>query len=83
MKKIIYILIIPFLLAAFENIAAQEMNHSDVYKRQVIALEELLRKGQVVITRTFRPFEVYMVVALIYLVMTLAISRLVAWSERG
>jgi len=36
----------------------------------------------VVITRTFRPFEVYMVVALIYLAMTLAISRLVAWSER-
>ena len=48
----------------------------------VIALEELLRKGQVVITRTFRPFEVYMVVALIYLVMTLAISALVAWSEK-
>ena len=48
----------------------------------VIALEELLRKGQVVITRTFRPFEVYMVVALIYLVMTFAISRLVAWSEK-
>ena len=48
----------------------------------VIALEDLLRKGQVIITRTFRPFEVYMVVALIYLVMTLAISRLVAWSEK-
>jgi glutamine transport system permease protein len=48
----------------------------------VIALEDLLRKGQVVITRTFRPFEVYIVVALIYLVMTLAISRLVAWSEK-
>ncbi|NLJ23890.1 MAG: amino acid ABC transporter permease [Firmicutes bacterium] len=48
----------------------------------VIALEDLLRKGQVVITRTFRPFEIYMAVALIYLVMTLAISRLVAWSEK-
>ncbi|MDD2200846.1 MAG: amino acid ABC transporter permease [Firmicutes bacterium] len=48
----------------------------------VIALEDLLRKGQVVITRTFRPFEVYAVVALIYLVMTLAISKLVSWSER-
>ena len=48
----------------------------------VIALEDLLRKGQVVITRTFRPFEVYMVVALIYLIMTLAISRLVTWSEK-
>ncbi|MGI6519209.1 MAG: amino acid ABC transporter permease [Bacillota bacterium] len=48
----------------------------------VIALEDLLRKGQVVITRTFRPFEVYTVVALIYLVMTLVISKLVSWSER-
>ncbi|NLS45625.1 MAG: amino acid ABC transporter permease [Firmicutes bacterium] len=48
----------------------------------VIALEELLRKGQVIITRTFRPFEIYMVVALIYLIMTLIISRLVAWSEK-
>jgi polar amino acid transport system permease protein len=48
----------------------------------VIALEDLLRKGQVVITRTFRPFEVYTVVALIYLVMTFVISKLVSWSER-
>ena len=48
----------------------------------VIALEDLLRKGQVVISRTFRPFEVYTVVALIYLIMTLAISGLVAWSEK-
>ncbi len=48
----------------------------------VIALEDVLRKGQVVISRTFRPFEVYTVVALIYLIMTLVISRLVAWSEK-
>ncbi|MCR4426083.1 MAG: amino acid ABC transporter permease [Firmicutes bacterium] len=48
----------------------------------VIAMEELLRKGQIVITRTFRPFEVYSVVAIMYLVMTLAISQLVRWSER-
>lgn len=48
----------------------------------VIALEELLRKGQVVITRTFRPFEVYTVIAILYLIMTLAISKLVSWSER-
>ncbi len=48
----------------------------------IIALEDLLRKGQIVITRTFRPFEVYAVVALIYLAMTLAISKFVSWSER-
>lgn len=47
-----------------------------------IALEELVRKGQIIITRTFRPFDIWLVVALIYLVMTLAISRLVDWSEK-
>lgn len=47
-----------------------------------ISLEELVRRGQMVITRTFRPFEIWIAVAIIYLVMTLAISRLVAWSEK-
>ncbi len=47
-----------------------------------ISMEELLRKGQIIITRTFRPFEIYLVVALMYLVMTLAISQLVRWAER-
>jgi len=47
-----------------------------------IALEELVRKGQIVIGRTFRPFEVWMAVALIYLVMTFAVSRLVNIAEK-
>lgn len=48
----------------------------------VIALEELVRKGSIVIGRTFRPFEVWIDVALIFLVMTIGISRLIAWVER-
>lgn len=48
----------------------------------VIAMEELLRRGQIVITRTFRPFEIYAVVAVIYLTMTFVISQVVRWSER-
>lgn len=48
----------------------------------VIALEELVRKGQIVIGRTFRPFEIWIDVALVFLVMTLAISRLVSWTEK-
>ncbi|HHY45704.1 MAG TPA: amino acid ABC transporter permease [Firmicutes bacterium] len=48
----------------------------------VIAMEELVRKGQIVIGRTFRPFEIWIVVALIYLVLTLSISRLVAFTEK-
>jgi polar amino acid transport system permease protein len=47
-----------------------------------IALEELVRRGQMVITRTFRPFEIWISVALVYLAMTMLISWLVRWSEK-
>lgn len=48
----------------------------------VIALEELVRKGQIIIGRTFRPFEVWLAVALIYFVMTFTVSRLVSVVEK-
>ncbi|NLN16555.1 MAG: amino acid ABC transporter permease [Firmicutes bacterium] len=48
----------------------------------VIALEELVRRANIVITRTYRPFEIWLGVAFMYLIMTIAISRLVAYMER-
>lgn len=48
----------------------------------IIALEELVRKGQIIIGRTFRPFEVWLAVALLFFLMTFAISRLVDLLER-
>lgn len=48
----------------------------------IIALEELVRKGQIIIGRTFRPFEVWLAVAVIYFVMTFAVSRLVSVVEK-
>ncbi|HHT43133.1 MAG TPA: amino acid ABC transporter permease [Firmicutes bacterium] len=48
----------------------------------VIALEELVRKGQLIIGRTFRPFEVWLAVALIYFIMTFTVSRLVNVVEK-
>ncbi|AZR72042.1 nickel transporter [Anoxybacter fermentans] len=48
----------------------------------VISLEELLRKGQLIITRTFRPFEIYFAVAILYLLLTTLISRFIAYTER-
>lgn len=48
----------------------------------VIALEELLRAGQLIVTRTFKPVEIYAVIAIIYLIMTTAISVLVTLTER-
>lgn len=48
----------------------------------VIGFEELTRRGQLIIAQTYATFEIWLSVALLYLTMTLAISRLVAYLER-
>ncbi|MGI6533762.1 MAG: amino acid ABC transporter permease [Peptococcia bacterium] len=48
----------------------------------VIGIEELTRKGQLFIAVTFAPFPVYTGVLLMYLAMTLTISRFVSMLER-
>jgi arginine/lysine/histidine/glutamine transport system substrate-binding and permease protein len=48
-----------------------------------ISLDELLRKGQLIVAQNYRPFEIYIGVAIIYLCLTLlssqAFSRLEVW----
>lgn len=46
-----------------------------------IAIAELTRTGQIIITRTFKSFEIWSGVALFYFLMTYAISRIVRFSE--
>ena len=48
----------------------------------VIGFEELTRRGQLIIAKTYGSFEIWMSFAVIYLVMTLTISRFVAYLER-
>ncbi len=48
----------------------------------VIGFEELTRTGQLIISRTYAVFEIWMVVAILYLIMTFAISRLVGLLEK-
>ncbi|MBQ8682347.1 MAG: amino acid ABC transporter permease [Selenomonadales bacterium] len=48
----------------------------------VIGFEELTRRGQLIIAKTYSSFEIWMAVAVLYLIMTLTISRLVAYLER-
>jgi len=48
----------------------------------VIGFEELTRKGQLIIASTYRTFEIWTAVAVIYLIMTLTISRFVAYLEK-
>lgn len=48
----------------------------------LIALEDLMYSGKIIVGRTYQPFPIYIEVALIYLVMTLILSRLVSYTER-
>lgn len=48
----------------------------------VIGFEELTRRGQLVIARTYGSIEIWLTVAFIYLIMTLTISRMVDFLER-
>lgn len=47
----------------------------------VIGFEELTRRGQLIIAKTYASMEIWTCVAIIYLVMTLSISRFVAYLE--
>ncbi len=48
----------------------------------VIGFEELTRRGQLIIAKTYGSFEIWLTVAAIYLVLTLSIARLVSYLER-
>jgi polar amino acid transport system permease protein len=48
----------------------------------VISLQELMMTGRMTSGRTFKPFETYITVAILYLVMTLTISQFVSYLER-
>lgn len=48
----------------------------------VIGFEELTRKGQLVIASTYGSLEIWSAVAIIYLIMTLSITRFVAYLEK-
>ncbi|WP_148096712.1 amino acid ABC transporter permease, partial [Aphanothece sacrum] len=47
----------------------------------VIGFEELFRQGQLMVATTYRAFEIYTAVAIIYLILTLLSSRLFSWLE--
>jgi His/Glu/Gln/Arg/opine family amino acid ABC transporter permease subunit len=48
----------------------------------IIGYEELFRRGQLIVADTYRSFEVYTAVALVYLVMTIVASQGFSYLER-
>ncbi len=48
----------------------------------IISVQELMMSGKIIVGRSYRPFETWIVVALLYLVMTMTISQFVGYLER-
>ena len=48
----------------------------------IICFEELYRQGQLMVATTYRAFEIYAAVALIYLFLTFIASRVFSWLEK-
>ncbi len=48
----------------------------------IIGFEELFRQGQLMVATTYRAFQIYAAVALIYLILTFIASRVFSWLEK-
>jgi polar amino acid transport system permease protein len=49
----------------------------------VVAVADLTRRGREYMSAHFNPIEVWTLVALLYLILTLFSARLIAWLEKG
>ncbi|MEN6499367.1 MAG: amino acid ABC transporter permease [Rectinema sp.] len=79
MRKIIIPQTIRIILPPIGNEFIALLKDSSLVS--ILAVSDLLRRGREYASTTFRYFESYTVIALIYLVMTLFFSRLVAMME--
>ncbi|MDR3290380.1 MAG: amino acid ABC transporter permease [Rickettsiales bacterium] len=48
----------------------------------VIGMRELTREGQLIIARTYASFEIWLMVAIFYLILVVSLSRLITFAER-
>lgn len=67
---------IPPLVNAFSSLL------KDTSLVSVLAITELTRVGQLIYTRTFRAFEIYLAIGILYFLMTYAIARFSGYLER-
>ena len=67
---------IPPLVNAFSSLL------KDTSLVSVLAITELTRVGQLIYTRTFRAFEIYLAIGIIYFIMTYCASRFSRYLEK-
>jgi ABC-type amino acid transport system permease subunit len=73
-RKVIFPQLLPFAVPASANLLATVTKESAFLS--AVAVAELAYAGQVVIARTFKVFEVWAIVGILYLVLILALLAL-------
>lgn len=82
-QTILYIVLPQALAVAIPpltNVFAGLLKESSLVS--VLAITELTRVGQLIYTRNFRAFEIYMVIGLLYLFMTLSVVKISHYLEK-
>ncbi|OLP57914.1 amino acid ABC transporter [Xaviernesmea oryzae] len=80
MRSIILPQVFRIILPAITNEAISTLKNTSLLS--TITVVELTLYAQTLIAATFRPFEFYIAVALIYLVLTTILTTLAGWLER-
>ena len=79
MRRIVLPQVVRVIIPPITNDAATTLKNTSLLS--TITIMELMLQTQVIVSSTFRPFEFYILVSLIYLVMTTVLMVLLRWAE--
>lgn len=80
MRRIIFPQVVRVIIPPITNDAATTLKNTSLLS--TITIMELMLQTQVIVSSTFRPFEFYILVSLIYLAMTTVLMLVMRWQER-
>jgi His/Glu/Gln/Arg/opine family amino acid ABC transporter permease subunit len=80
MRRIVLPQVVRIIIPPITNDAASTIKNTSLLS--TITIMELMLQTQVIVSSTFRPFEFYILVSLIYLAMTTVLMVAMRWAER-
>jgi polar amino acid transport system permease protein len=80
MRRIILPQVVRVIIPPITNDAATTLKNTSLLS--TITIMELMLQTQIIVSSTFRPFEFYILVSLIYLAMTSVLMLFMRWQER-
>jgi polar amino acid transport system permease protein len=80
MTRIILPQVVRLIIPPLTNEAASTLKNTSLLS--TITLVELTLHAQLIIAATYRPFDFYIIAAILYLLMTTVLTQVAAWLER-